>query len=90
MIYRSGLFARSSLAPDGWPDLQIHFGLLSFDRIGSDPLAVVDHRLRVRGVQVLRVIDGSVLPAINPGNTTAPVIMIGEKASDLIKKDLRS
>ena len=196
VIFRSGLFARSSFAPEGWPDLQIHFGLLSFDRMGAPPhpfpgftvsvcqlrptsrgwvrigsndplaapvihadylstdtdcrvmteavqlarriaaqpslaayidheyspgaahasaeqmlehvrktsgtvhhpvgtcrmgndaLAVVDHRLRVRGINRLRVIDGSVMPAINSGNTTAPIVMIGEKASDMIREDL--
>lgn len=198
VIFRSGLFARSSAAPEGRPDLQIHFGLLSFDRMGAPPhpfpgftvsvcqlrptsrgwvritsadplaapaiqadylssdtdcrvmteavllarriaaqpslaayieheyspgadcaspeqmlehvrrtagtvhhpvgtcrmggdaLAVVDHRLRVRGAEGLRVIDGSVMPAINSGNTTAPIVMIGEKASDMIREDLRT
>ena len=196
-VFRSGLFARSSLAPAGWPDLQIHFGLLSFDRAGSPPhpfsgftvsvcqlrpwsrgwvritstdphaapeiranylsapedcrvmteavqlarrvagapslvayverehspgaacaseaemlehvrrtagtvhhpvgtcrmgndaLAVVDHRLRVRGLQGLRVVDGSVMPSVNTGNTTAPIVMIAEKAADMIREDLR-
>ena len=57
-------------------------------RMGNDALAVVDHRLRVRGINGLRVIDGSVMPAINSGNTTAPIVMIGEKASDMIREDL--
>jgi choline dehydrogenase len=53
----------------------------------SDPTAVVDPRLRVRGVGALRIADGSILPflpAINPCITT---MMIGEKCSDLIKED---
>ena len=53
----------------------------------TDPEAVVDHRLRVYGVQGLRVIDASIMPTICSGNTNAPVIMIGEKGADLIKND---
>ncbi|XP_076396211.1 glucose dehydrogenase [FAD, quinone] [Megachile rotundata] len=52
----------------------------------SDPMAVVDPELRVYGVAGLRVIDASIMPTITNGNINAPVIMIGEKASDLIKK----
>ena len=59
-------------------------------RMGNDALAVVDHRLRVHGVDGLRVIDGSVMPAINSGNTTAPIVMIGEKAADMIREDLKA
>lgn len=53
----------------------------------SDSTAVVDSRLRVYGVKGLRVIDASVMPTIVSGNTNAPTIMIGEKASDIIKED---
>ncbi|CAL7944273.1 unnamed protein product [Xylocopa violacea] len=52
----------------------------------SDPMAVVDPELRVYGVAGLRVIDASIMPTITSGNTNAPVIMIGEKGADLIKK----
>jgi choline dehydrogenase len=53
----------------------------------SDPDAVLDPRLRVRGVDGLRVIDASIMPTIISGNPNAPVIMIGEKGADMIKQD---
>lgn len=53
-------------------------------KMGSDPLAVVDDRLRVHGLAGLRVADASIMPTIVSGNTNAPCIMIGEKASDLV------
>jgi choline dehydrogenase len=54
-------------------------------KMGNDELAVVDHELRVRGIDGLRVADASIMPRIVGGNTNAPAIMIGEKVSDMIK-----
>ncbi|ODV43285.1 choline dehydrogenase [Cupriavidus sp. UYMMa02A] len=55
----------------------------------DDPLAVVDHRLRVLGIDGLRVVDASVMPLITSGNTNSPTIMIAERASDMLREDRR-
>ncbi len=56
-------------------------------KMGSDPMAVVDERLRVHGIGNLRVADASIMPVIVSGNTNAPCIMIGERVSDFILED---
>lgn len=53
-------------------------------KMGNDKMAVVDDKLKVHGIENLRVIDASIMPRIPAGNTNAPVIMVAEKAADLI------
>jgi choline dehydrogenase len=58
-------------------------------KMGQDPMSVVDDRLRVHGLQGLRVIDASVMPAVTSTNTNAPTIMIAERGAVLLREDAR-
>jgi choline dehydrogenase len=53
----------------------------------EDAAAVVDHRLRVRGIAALRVIDASIMPTVTRGNTNAPTMMIAERGAQFIRED---
>ncbi|MBM08413.1 MAG: choline dehydrogenase [Magnetovibrio sp.] len=57
-------------------------------KMGRDSMAVVDERLRVYGIKGLRIVDGSVMPMLTSGNTNAPIIMMAEKAADMINEDV--
>ncbi|MBF9057591.1 alanine-phosphoribitol ligase [Rhodobacterales bacterium HKCCSP123] len=59
-------------------------------QMGSDPAAVVDTRLRLNGIERLRVVDNSIMPKVISSNTNAAAIMIGEKAADMIREDARA
>jgi choline dehydrogenase len=55
--------------------------------MGSDSTAVVDERLRVHGIERLRIVDGSIMPTVVSGNTNAAIVMIAEKGADMILQD---
>ena len=80
---------------DEWLDFarrsgQTTYHVIGTCKMGSDPMAVVDDRLRVHGIAGLRVIDASVMPTVPSGNTNAPTIMIAEKGADMIKQDAKA
>jgi choline dehydrogenase-like flavoprotein len=58
--------------------------------LASDPMMVVDGRLRVAGIERLRVVDASVMPTITSGNTNAPSMMIAEKGAAMLREDAKA
>ena len=56
-------------------------------KMGRDEMSVVDSRLKVYGIENLRVADGSILPRVTTGNTMAPCVIIGERAAEILKAD---
>lgn len=80
------------LSDEFWACLARHYTQTIYHPSGTakmgpsdDPMAVVDSKLQVYGIKKLRVVDCSIMPTIVTGNTNAPVMMIAEKASDMIK-----
>jgi choline dehydrogenase len=56
-------------------------------KMGQDDISVVDGNLRVYGIDGLPIADGSIVPNVTTGNTTAPCVIIGERAAEIIRKD---
>jgi len=90
--------APSSRPTPSWPKLAGDIATTIFHPVGTtamgrtagahnDPMAVVDARLKVRGVAGLRVVDAGVMPRITSGNTNAPTLMVAEKAAQWIAQD---
>jgi choline dehydrogenase len=66
---------------------QITHHMVGTCRMGHDPAAVVDDRLRVHGIAGLRIADASVMPTVPSGNTSVPCMMVGEKCADMMLQD---
>jgi choline dehydrogenase len=96
-VFEQQIFPREPCRTDDeWLDFIRRYGLTTYHLVGtcrmgqpSDAMAVVDPRLRLRGVRDLRVVDASVMPTTPSGNTNAATLMIAEKAADMILEDYR-
>jgi choline dehydrogenase len=89
--FTPGAAVESDEAIDGWIRSAVDtvFHPVGTCRMGNDAMAVVDARLKLHGIDGLRVADASVMPSITASNTNAPTIMIAEKAADMIGEDAR-
>lgn len=91
MLYPVDLHNPAEMAEDirNRADTQYHPSCTCKMGAADDPMAVVDERLRVRGIAGLRIADASIMPTLIGGNTNAPSIMIGEKASQMLREDAK-
>jgi choline dehydrogenase len=87
--YRPGahITEDEELVKEGSNFTQTIFHPVGTCKMGQDEMSVVDEKLKVRGIQNLRVIDASIMPNITSGNTNAPTIMIAEKGADMMIKN---
>lgn len=91
LVPGSGMQSRDEIVQDIRQRASSVFHRVGTCRMGPDRAsAVVDSRLRVHGIDALRVIDASIFPALTSGNTNAPTIMVGEKGADLVLEDAAS
>ena len=90
--YQPGAAAQSDADLDAYIRREItsNYHLSGTCKMGSDTMAVVDHTLRVRGLDGLRVIDASIMPRIVSGNTNAPTMMIAEKGAEMVVEGVKS
>ena len=91
MLFRSRLTSDEELTMFAGQTVKTNYHPSGSCRMGpdGDPMSVVDAHLRVRGIEMLRVIDCSIMPLIVSGNTNAPAMAIGSKAADLVAADNR-
>jgi choline dehydrogenase-like flavoprotein len=90
MLPAAGVFTDTELQADIRARAETIYHPVGTCRMGADPMSVVDARLRVRGVDGLRVVDASIMPSLISGNTNAPTMAIAENAAKMILRDARA